>query len=141
MRDQTESAVRAYGGTTVHSDPPQDLRIHTDTPAPYKTDPDLRQPEIHALLDRYWRMNVAIMAVLLGIWALVGLGGSILFADSLNQIRLFGSGVPLGFWLAHQGSIFVFVLLVLAYCAFMNRLDKQHHRQLEEITKRGGSAS
>ena len=30
---------------------------------------------------------------------------------------------PLGFWFAHQGSIFVFIVLILVYCVLMDKLD------------------
>ncbi len=94
---------------------------------------DLSQPKVRACLERYWRTNVAITLALLAIWAFVGLGCGILFADRLNEINLPGTGFPLGFWFAHQGSIIVFVLLILAYCLFMNRLDAKHHEQLKKL--------
>ncbi len=93
---------------------------------------DLSQPKVRACLDRYWRTNIVITLGLLAIWAFVGLGCGILFADRLNEFNLPGSGFPLGFWFAHQGSIIVFVLLILVYCLAMNRLDASHH---EELTK------
>ena len=69
------------------------------------------------------------MAVLLVIWASVGLGCGILFADTLNQYTLPGTGYPLGFWFAQQGSIVTFVLLILIYALLMNRLDHLHHAE------------
>lgn len=74
--------------------------------------------------DRYWRKNLRIMGVLLLIWAVVGLGAGVLFADFLNQWSL--GGYPLGFWFAQQGSIIVFVVLILVYALMMNRLDREH---------------
>lgn len=91
-------------------------------------------------LNRYWRSNVRIMAVLLLIWAVVGLGCGVLFADVLNRYKLPGTGYPLGFWFAQQGSIIVFVVLILVYCMLLNRLDKKHHHELAQITKAGGVA-
>lgn len=90
-----------------------------------------------AALQRYWRANIRIMAVLLGLWALAGLGAGILFADTLNAYRISGTGFTLGFWFAHQGSIIVFVLLILAYCLYMNRLDNRHRRELETTRQEG----
>lgn len=69
------------------------------------------------------------MAVLLVIWAAVGLGAGVLFADVLDSVRL--GGYPLGFWFAQQGSIIVFVVLILVYALMMNRLDREHHEELE----------
>ncbi len=75
--------------------------------------------------DLYWRKNLRIMGVLLLIWAVVGLGAGVLFADFLNQWSL--GGYPLGFWFAQQGSIIVFVFLILVSDLMMNLLDRAHH--------------
>ena len=100
--------------------------------------PDLHDPLIHECLDRYWRSNVRFTVVLLSIWAFVGLGCGVLLADVLNQYRLPGTGYPLGFWFAQQGSIIAFVLLIGVYCLYMNRLDSRHHDELEALKARGG---
>ena len=84
------------------------------------------------LLQSYWRRNVRIMVVLLFVWATVGLGAGVLFADRLNAYTLPGTGFPLGFWFAHQGSIIAFVLLILVYCLLMNRLDEQRQREMQQ---------
>jgi putative solute:sodium symporter small subunit len=89
-------------------------------------------------LDRYWRSNLKIMAALLCLWAFVGLGCGILFADWLNQFNLPFTGFPLGFWFAQQGSIVVFVICILIYCIAMNRLDAKHHRERIEIERSDG---
>lgn len=86
-------------------------------------------------LERYWRSNLRVMAILLFVWAFVSLGCGILFADWLNQFRLPFTGFPLGFWFAQQGSIVVFVLCILTYCLAMNRLDERHHRERTAIER------
>lgn len=86
-----------------------------------------------AALKRYWRANVTVMSVLLAVWAIVGLGCGILFADVLNQFKL--GGYPLGFWFAQQGSIMVFVLIILVYCVLLNRLDNKHQAELAKIER------
>ena len=35
------------------------------------------------------------------------------------------AGFPLGFWFAHQGSIYTFVILIFVYVYLMNKLDKK----------------
>lgn len=67
------------------------------------------------------------MAVLLVVWALGGLGAGVLFADALDALGLSLGGFPLGFWFAQQGSIIVFILVILVYAVAMNRLDAQYH--------------
>jgi putative solute:sodium symporter small subunit len=75
--------------------------------------------------QRYWRRNLRYLAILLFIWATVSFGCGIIFADALNQFRIPGTGFPLGFWFAQQGSIYVFCLLILVYVRLMNRLDDE----------------
>ena len=48
----------------------------------------------------------------------------ILWIEPLNQIRL--GQVGLGFWIAQQGAIFVFVILVTLYAFWMDRVDRKH---------------
>lgn len=72
------------------------------------------------------------MFSLLFLWAAAGLGAGILVADYLNYYKLPGTGFPLGFWFAHQGSILVFVLLILLYCILMNRIDRKHDSERQK---------
>ncbi len=75
------------------------------------------------------------MTVLLVIWAVVGLGCGVLFADALNSFTL--GGYPLGFWFAQQGSIIVFVLLILVYAVALNKLDAKHHAEIKALKDSG----
>lgn len=78
----------------------------------------------------YWRENTALIRNLLLIWALVSLGFSILLVQPLNAIQL--GRVPLGFWMAQQGSIYVFVALIFVYAAQMDRLDRKYGQSARE---------
>lgn len=69
----------------------------------------------------YWRANLIILGALLAVWFAVSFCCGIVFVEPLNQFKL--GGAPLGFWFAQQGSIYVFVLLILTYLIVMNRLD------------------
>ncbi len=73
--------------------------------------------------DKYWKMNLKYLLILLSIWFLVSFGFGILFVDNLNQIKV--KGFKLGFWFAQQGAIYVFVILIFVYVFLMNRLDKK----------------
>lgn len=86
-------------------------------------------------LRAYWHRNIIVMLCLLLVWAFVGLGCGILWADALNEYALFGTGYPLGFWFAQQGSILVFVVLILAYALIMNRIDREHLKELQAIER------
>lgn len=72
---------------------------------------------------RYWRKNLSWLGALLTVWFVVSYGCGILFVDQLDKFKL--GGVPLGFWFAQQGSIYVFVMLIAVYVLVMNRLDKE----------------
>ncbi len=72
----------------------------------------------------YWRANKALIRSLLIIWALVSLVMSILLVEPLNNFQL--GDVPFGFWMAQQGSIYVFVVLIFAYAVQMDRLDRKY---------------
>jgi putative solute:sodium symporter small subunit len=63
--------------------------------------------------------------VLLAVWFLASYLAGIVFVDVLNEIRIPGTGFPLGFWFAQQGSIYIFVVLIFTYVFLMNRLDKE----------------
>lgn len=71
----------------------------------------------------YWSAVLSLLTKILAVWFLVSFGAGILFAPLLNNISL--GGYPLGFWFAHQGSIYVFVALIFIYAKKMGDLDKK----------------
>ena len=72
--------------------------------------------------ERYWKINLRYLAILLGIWFLVSFGASVLLVDTLDEVRIYG--FKLGFWFAQQGAIYVFVAIIFVYVILMNRLDR-----------------
>jgi putative solute:sodium symporter small subunit len=87
--------------------------------------PGPRHARMPADARAYWRANLLLMSVLLAVWLVVSCGCGIVFTDWLDQFTVPGSGMKLGFWMAQQGSIIVFVLLILVYAVVMNRLDRR----------------
>lgn len=75
----------------------------------------------HEEAARYWRTNMKLVGLLLVVWFVVSYGAGIVFVEPLNEIHL--GGFPLGFWFAQQGSILVFIVLILIYCLKMDRID------------------
>lgn len=73
---------------------------------------------------QYWRANIKLLSLLLSIWFFVSFICSILLVDVLDQIQFFG--FKLGFWMAQQGSIYVFVALIFIYAWKMNKLEKRY---------------
>ncbi len=74
-------------------------------------------------LSVYWKRTLRLTSVLLVIWFVVGYVLAIVLASALNRISFLGG--PLGFWIAQNGAIYVFWLLVLIYAWAMNRLDRE----------------
>ena len=76
-------------------------------------------------IDRgtYWKKVRRRSLLLLSVWFVVGFVLSIFLAEPLNAFSL--GGIPFGFWMAQQGSIFVFIGLILAYVLTMQRLDRE----------------
>ena len=89
-------------------------------------DPRPDSPASNTRHKVYWRRNIRYVCTLLSVWFVVSYGFGILLVDVLNRIRIPGTGFPLGFWFAQQGSIYVFVVLVFVYARRMNRLDRLH---------------
>lgn len=77
--------------------------------------------------QKYWRANLGIVFLLLLFWFLSSFGAGILFSDYLDKVKI--GGFNLGFWFAQQGSIIVFVFLIIIYCILMNRLDEKFNKE------------
>lgn len=72
--------------------------------------------------DRYWRVNLRLLSILMAIWFACSFGAGILLRDFLDQFSI--GGYPLGFWFAQQGSIYVFVILIFVYVVLMRRIER-----------------
>lgn len=73
--------------------------------------------------EDYWKRNLTYVGILLAIWFVVSYLCGIVFADALDQFRLFG--FKLGFWFAQQGSMVVFIIEIFVYVHLMNKLDTE----------------
>ena len=71
----------------------------------------------------YWKKNIKYLSILLFIWFFVSFGCGILWSEWLDKIKI--GGFKLGFWFAQQGSIFLFIIIIIVYIILMNRLDKK----------------
>ena len=88
--------------------------------------------------NAYWQANIRLVLGLLAVWFVVSYGLSILWVEPLNGIHM--GGFPLGFWFAQQGSILVFILLILTYCLKMDRLDAQYSEPALEGERTGDNS-
>jgi putative solute:sodium symporter small subunit len=71
----------------------------------------------------YWKKNLRITLVLLSIWLLVSfvMGW---FATPLAEINFLGW--PLSFYMAAQGSLIIYIILIGVYAKRMRQLDIEH---------------
>ncbi len=71
---------------------------------------------------RRWQRSQRITAWLLCAWFIVSFGVTF-FAREMS-LSMFGW--PFSFWVAAQGALIVYVLLVAVYARLMNRLDIEY---------------
>lgn len=73
--------------------------------------------------EKYWKINIKYVKILLIIWFVFSFLFGIILKDFLDEFSI--AGFKLGFWFAQQGSIYVFVILIFVYVKLMNNLDKK----------------
>ncbi len=70
----------------------------------------------------HWTRTKGLMVTTLIVWAIAGFGIHI-FARSLNNIVIFG--FPVGFYMAAQGSLVIFVLLIFWFAYRQDAVDRE----------------
>jgi putative solute:sodium symporter small subunit len=71
--------------------------------------------------QEYWHYNIKLTTVLLAIWFVVTYLISGLWAGWLNQFSFLG--FPLGYYMAAQGALAIFVIEIAIYAHLMNKKD------------------
>jgi len=71
----------------------------------------------------YWGATSRLMWIMLAIWFVASFVVHI-FAPSLNGIRILG--FPLGFYMAAQGSLIIFVVMLFWFARRQNRIDEEY---------------
>lgn len=72
--------------------------------------------------EEYWSRTRSLMWTSLAIWAIFGFVIHF-FARELNQITFLG--FPLGFYMAAQGSLIVFVVQIFWFAWKQNKIDEE----------------
>ena len=72
----------------------------------------------------YWSRNLRITSVLLAIWFIVTFVAGYFARDVALNFSFFGW--PFSFWMAAQGSLIVYVILIWYYARYMNQLDHEY---------------
>ena len=74
--------------------------------------------------QEYWRYNIKVTTILLAIWFVVTFLISGIWASWLNQWTIIG--FPLGYYMAAQGSLAIFVIEIAVYAKLMNAKDIEY---------------
>jgi len=80
-------------------------------------------------LQAYWSYNVKLTTIVMVIWFVVTYVCAF-FAKELNSFSFIG--FPFGYYMAAQGSLAIFVILIFVYAFKMNKADKDYGVEEEE---------
>jgi len=71
----------------------------------------------------YWGKTKRLMWAVLAIWAIFGFAVHF-FVNALNRIVILG--FPLGYYMAAQGSLIIFVLLIFWFASRQDAIDREY---------------
>jgi putative solute:sodium symporter small subunit len=72
--------------------------------------------------QEYWRKNLRITSILLGVWFLV----TFVLPFFSKELTFKFFGWPFSFWVAAQGALVVYCLIIWYYARHMNALDNEY---------------
>jgi putative solute:sodium symporter small subunit len=72
----------------------------------------------------HWDATTRLMFIHLGIWVFFGYVIHF-FVNYLNMIKVPILGFPLGFYMAAQGSLIVFVVMLFVFARQQNNIDRK----------------
>ncbi|MBY0530491.1 MAG: DUF4212 domain-containing protein [Xanthobacteraceae bacterium] len=75
--------------------------------------------------EAHWSKTTRLMLTHLGIWFFFGYVIH-MFVNQLNAIKIPILGFPLGFYMAAQGSLIVFVVMLFAFAKQQDKIDRDH---------------
>jgi putative solute:sodium symporter small subunit len=73
--------------------------------------------------EGYWQETSRLTWTIVALWFVSWVGPLVLHAP-LNRIVIFG--FPLSFWFAGQGSLVIFIVLIVWYAVAMNKIDRKY---------------
>ena len=71
---------------------------------------------------QYWQKNLRITGILLAIWFFV----TFVLAYFARDLNFSFFGWPFSFWVAAQGALIVYVVIIGYYAYYMNKLDNEY---------------
>ncbi len=72
--------------------------------------------------QEYWSKNLRITAILLAIWFFV----TFVVVYFARELTFSFFGWPFSFWVAAQGALVVYCLIIWFYARYMNKLDIEY---------------
>jgi putative solute:sodium symporter small subunit len=81
--------------------------------------------------DAHWKKTTNLMLIHLGIWFFFGYIIH-MFVVPLNKIVIPILGFPLGFYMAAQGSLIVFVVMLFMFARQQDKIDREFGVHEEE---------
>jgi putative solute:sodium symporter small subunit len=84
----------------------------------------MAQPDSKANEEAHWQKTTRLMFTHLGVWFFFGYVIH-MFVVPLNKIIIPVLGFPLGFYMAAQGSLIVFVTMLFLFARQQNRIDRE----------------
>jgi putative solute:sodium symporter small subunit len=85
----------------------------------------MAQPDSQANQEEHWRKTSKLMWTYLGIWLFFGYIVH-MFVVPLNYITIPVLGFPLGFYMAAQGSLIAFVVMLFTFARQQDKIDRDH---------------
>ena len=85
----------------------------------------MAQPDNEANQERHWARTTRLMLTHLGIWFFFGYIIH-MFVWQLNTYTVPILGFPLGFYMAAQGALIVFVVQLFLFARQQNKIDRDH---------------
>ena len=84
----------------------------------------MAQPDSKANEELHWQKTTRLMFINLGIWFFFGYVIHF-FVVPLNKIIIPILGFPLGFYMAAQGSLIVFVVMLFMFARQQDKIDRE----------------
>jgi putative solute:sodium symporter small subunit len=124
---QDRTRPRQFGGTSLFSNIGFPLTDHFRAARGTATIQGGRQlmaQSSQANTDEHWRKTTRLMLTHLGVWFFFGYVIH-MFVNQLNAIKIPILGFPLGFYMAAQGSLIVFVVMLFVFAKQQDKIDRE----------------
>lgn len=78
--------------------------------------------QLTAKQEEYWKKNLRVSAILLSIWFFI----TFIVGYFAREMTFSFFGWPFSFWVAAQGALVVYCLIIWFYARYMRKLDAEY---------------